>query len=172
MISLEVLFRPKEIAHIFTADCLNHVIRRCTKKFSDDGELVYVYKPHKQEIAQQSKIRKRTIFPGEQWFPFKHLCKDATCTPDIYSDIIFLPGQHDLRRSVIPCRNISCHLGILDSSQAEITDLKMTLLLKVWRWRQHSRDSPWDHNSRWREYYSVSMIMFKFRTWGDTKGTH
>lgn len=55
-----------------------------------------------------------TVFPGEQWFAFEHLREYTTCAPNVDGDIVLLPGQHNLRRTVISRRNVACHLGVLD----------------------------------------------------------
>lgn len=69
------------------------------------------------------------ILAREEWFPFQHLRKDATRTPDINFNIVFLPREHDLRRSVVACRDITSHLRVLDTGQAEITDFQIAILI-------------------------------------------
>lgn len=65
----------------------------------------------------------RTVFAGEQWFSFQHLGKYAPSAPDIHRDIVLLPGQHDFWSPIISRGDVSGHLGILYSSETEITDL-------------------------------------------------
>ena len=69
------------------------------------------------------------IFSREKWLALQHFGKDATSTPDINFDIVLLPGEHDFRGSVITCRNISSHLGVLDTSKTEITNLQIAILV-------------------------------------------
>ena len=65
----------------------------------------------------------RTVFAGEQRLSFQHLGEYAPSAPDIDRDVILLPGQHDLWSPIVPRRDISGHLRILDASETEITDL-------------------------------------------------
>lgn len=39
-------------------------------------------------------------------------------------DVVFLPGEHDLWGAVVSCRNISCHLRILNTGQTKIANLR------------------------------------------------
>jgi hypothetical protein len=45
-------------------------------------------------------------------------------SPQLTGDIVLLPRQHDFRSPVISGRHVSRHLGILDSSQTKVTDLR------------------------------------------------
>ena len=76
-----------------------------------------------KEIPNCGVSPSRTIFTGEQWFPFQHLGKYAPGAPDINRNIVLLPGQHDFRSPVVPRRDVSGHLRVLDAGKAEITDL-------------------------------------------------
>lgn len=38
-------------------------------------------------------------------------------------DVVLLPGQHDLGRSIVSRRDVACHLGILQAGEAEVADL-------------------------------------------------
>jgi hypothetical protein len=69
------------------------------------------------------------IFAGEKRFAVKHLSKDATRAPNIHLNIIFLPSQHDLRCTVVPCRDVTGHLRVLDARQTEITDLQVAIFV-------------------------------------------
>jgi hypothetical protein len=69
------------------------------------------------------------IFARKQGLAFEHLRKDTACTPDIDLDIVFLPCKHDLRRSVISCRDIASHLGVLNSSESEVANLEVAILV-------------------------------------------
>ena len=69
------------------------------------------------------------VFPWEQRLSFKHFCKYTSRTPDIHLNIILLPCEHNLWRTVVPCRDITGHLGILNPSKTEITDFEITVLV-------------------------------------------
>lgn len=45
-------------------------------------------------------------------------------SPLLTCDIVLLPRQHDFRGSVISGRHVSGHLGILNSGQTKVTDLR------------------------------------------------
>lgn len=98
-------------SHVLTADGLDHIIRWGTEKFCDDGKLVDM------------------VLPWKQRFPFKHLRKNAPCTPDIHFHIIFLPREHDFGSAVISCRHVACHLRVLNTGQTEIADFQITVLI-------------------------------------------
>ena len=90
---------------------MDHIIRWCSKQLSDDRELVDM------------------VLAGEQRLALQHLCEDASCAPDINFNIILLPCEHNLRRSVVSCGHISGHLGILDTREAEIADLQVAIFI-------------------------------------------
>jgi hypothetical protein len=69
------------------------------------------------------------ILSREKRLALQHLCKDTTGTPDVNFNIILLPCEHDLRRSVISRGDISGHLRILNSGQAKVADLEITVLV-------------------------------------------
>lgn len=69
------------------------------------------------------------ILSWEQWFALQHFCKNAASTPDINLHVVFLPSKHDFRRSVVSGRNVSGHLGILDTGQAEVANLKIAVFV-------------------------------------------
>lgn len=69
------------------------------------------------------------VLSGEQRLSLQHLCEDTSCTPDINLNIVFLPCEHDLWRSVVSRRDISGHLGVLDPGQTEVADLKVAVLV-------------------------------------------
>jgi hypothetical protein len=90
---------------------MNDVVWWCTEKLCDDRKLIDV------------------IFSWKQWLPFQHFCEDAPCTPDIDLNIILLPGEHDFWRSVVSRRDIAGHLWVLNTGQAKIADLQVTILI-------------------------------------------
>lgn len=63
------------------------------------------------------------IFALKQRLAKHHFGEDACNTPDVNLFIVSLPGEHDLRRSVESRGNVAGHLGLLDTSQAEVADL-------------------------------------------------
>lgn len=69
------------------------------------------------------------ILPWEQRFALQHLGEDAPGTPDVHLHVVLLPREHDLRRTVVPSRDITRHLRVLDPSQAKIADLQVTILV-------------------------------------------
>lgn len=71
----------------------------------------------------------RTVLAREQRFPFQHLCENTPRTPDIYRDVVLLPGEHDLRRAVVPRRDVTRHLRVLYSGKTEIANLQITVLV-------------------------------------------
>ena len=90
---------------------MDHIIWGGSEKLGDDGELVDV------------------VLPGEEGLALQHLRKDAPGTPDVNLHIILLPCEHDLRRSIVSCRDVSRHLRILDSGQAEVADLEIAVFV-------------------------------------------
>lgn len=97
--------------YVFAADALNNVIWWSAQELCDDGELVHV------------------VLAGEQRLALQHLCKNAACAPDVDLDVVLLPREHNLRRSVVPCRDIARHLGVLYTRKSEIADLEITVLV-------------------------------------------
>lgn len=69
------------------------------------------------------------ILSWEKRLALQHLSEDAPRTPDINLDIVFLPCKHDLRRSVVSCRDISSHLGVLQTRKTEIADLEVAIFV-------------------------------------------
>lgn len=49
--------------------------------------------------------------------------------PNVDGLIILLPQKHHLRCSIVPCRHVTCHLLLLSSGHAEVTDLEVTILI-------------------------------------------
>ena len=68
--------------------------------------------------------RKRTVFAGKQRLPFEHLRKDAARAPDVDCDVVLLPREHNFRGTVVPRRDVACHLWVLDPREAEVADLQ------------------------------------------------
>lgn len=69
------------------------------------------------------------ILPREQRFPFQHLSKYAPRTPYIHLDIILLPREHDFGSAVVSCRDVACHLGVLDTGESEVADFEIAVLI-------------------------------------------
>jgi hypothetical protein len=99
------------ITHVLTGDSVDNIIRRSAKELSDDGELVDV------------------VLSREKRFALKHLSENAASTPDINLNVVFLPGEHNLGSSVVSCRNITSHLGVLDSGKTKVADLQIAVFV-------------------------------------------
>ena len=99
------------LTHVLTADSLDNIIRRSAQQFCDDGKLVDV------------------VLSWEQRLALEHFSKDTTCTPDVDLNIVFLPCKHDLRGAVVAGGDVSGHLRVLYTGQAEIADLQITVLV-------------------------------------------
>jgi len=97
--------------HVLAADGLNDIIRRRSEEFGDDGELIDV------------------VLAGEEWLALQHLREDAACTPNVNLNVVLLPGEHDLGRAVVSGRDISGHLWVLDSREAEVANLEIAVLV-------------------------------------------
>ena len=65
-----------------------------------------------------------TVLSREKRLALKHFGKDASRAPDIDGDVVLLPCEHDLRRSIVPRRDITGHLRILNARKTKIADLK------------------------------------------------
>lgn len=103
--------------HILAADSLYHRFWRRTKQLCDDLELVHVCQ------------RLRTVLAGKQRAALEHLREDAAGAPDIDSDVVLLPGEHDLWRAVVPRGHIARHLGVLNTRKAEVADLEVAVFI-------------------------------------------
>lgn len=103
-------FRAR-VAYVLTRNGVDDIVRGGSQQLGDDGELVDV------------------ILSGKQRLTLQHLGKDAAGTPDVYLDVILLPGEHDLGRSVVSRGDVAGHLGILDTGQTEIADLEVAVLV-------------------------------------------
>jgi hypothetical protein len=99
------------ISYVLTADGLDNIIWRSAQQLRDDGELIDV------------------VLSGEQRLAFKHFCKDAPRAPDINLDVILLPGEHNLRCSVVSRRDVSSHLGVLYTGETEVADLEIAVFV-------------------------------------------
>lgn len=69
------------------------------------------------------------VLSWEERLAFKHLCKNATCTPNIDSHIVLLPGEHDFGGTVISCADVTGHLGVLDTGKTKVADLQIAVLV-------------------------------------------
>lgn len=69
------------------------------------------------------------VLSREQWLALQHLSKDASCTPDVNLNIVFLPCEHDFRSPIVSCRDVAGHLRVLYTCQAEIADFEIAILV-------------------------------------------
>lgn len=99
------------MTYIFTGNGVDNIIWWSSEELGDDGELVDV------------------ILSWEQRLAFQHLCENTSRTPNINFDVILLPCKHDFGGSVVSCRDISCHLRILNTGETKIADLKIAVLV-------------------------------------------
>lgn len=98
-------------SHVFAPNGLNDFVGWSSEQFGYDRKLIDV------------------IFAGKQRFAFQHLGEYASGAPDIDLDVVLLPCEHNLRRTVVPRRHVSRHLRILDSRQTKITNLQVAVLV-------------------------------------------
>ena len=100
-----------ETTDILARNGVNHVVWGSPEEFRDDGELVDVVLAREERLA------------------FKHLGEDAAGAPDVDLDVILLPGEHDLGGTVVPRGDVAGHLRILNSGEAKVTNLQVTVLI-------------------------------------------
>lgn len=81
--------------------------------------------PDKEEESRS----KLTVLAGEQRLALQHLGEDTSSAPNVHSNVVLLPGQHDFRRAVVARRNIAGHLGVLDTRKTEVANLEVTVLV-------------------------------------------
>lgn len=98
-------------AYVLAADGLNDIVWWRAKELGDDGELIDV------------------VLAGEEWLSLEHLGKDAASTPDIYLDVVLLPCEHNLGGTVVTRGHVTRHLRVLNTSQAEVANLEITVLI-------------------------------------------
>lgn len=97
--------------HVLAADGLNHIIWGRTQQLRNDRKLVDM------------------VLSREEWLSLQHLGEDAARAPNVDLHVILLPGEHDLGGTVISCGNVTSHLGVLDTSETEIADLQVAVLI-------------------------------------------
>jgi hypothetical protein len=103
--------RLDESKGVLAADGADNIIWRRAEQFGDNGELVDV------------------VLSREKGLALEHLGEDAACTPDVYLDVVLLPREHDLRRSVVSRRDIAGHLRVLDTCKAKVANLQIAVLV-------------------------------------------
>ena len=69
------------------------------------------------------------VLAWEQRLALQHLCEYTSCTPDVHFHVIFLPCEHDLRRSVVPRRYVTSHLWVLYTGKTEVADLQVAVFV-------------------------------------------
>lgn len=99
------------ITYVLASNGVDDIIGRGTKQLSDDGKLVDV------------------ILSREKRLALKHFGKDATGTPNVYLDVVFLPGEHDFGCTVVSGGNVARHLGVLDSCQAKVANFQVAVFV-------------------------------------------
>lgn len=71
----------------------------------------------------------RTVLSGEDGLAENHLCQNAPNRPNVDRVVILLPREHNLRRPVVPRRDVTCHLGILDPRESKVADLEVAVFV-------------------------------------------
>lgn len=99
------------LSYVLAADGLNHIVRRRSKQFCDDGKLIDV------------------ILAGEQGLSLEHLRENAASAPDVNLNVVLLPREHDFGGSVVSRRHISSHLRVLDAGKSEVANLQIAVLV-------------------------------------------
>ena len=97
--------------HVLAANGLDDIVWGSSEELSDDGELVDV------------------VLSGEQRLALEHLSEDASRTPNVHLDVVLLPREHNLGRAVVTGRDVTRHLGVLYTGQAEIADFQIAVLV-------------------------------------------
>lgn len=69
------------------------------------------------------------VLSGEERLALEHLGEDATSAPDIDFHVVLLPGEHDLGGSVVSGGDVASHLRVLDSSETEVANLEIAVLV-------------------------------------------
>lgn len=108
---LDQTFRCPTATHILASDGVDDIVGRGAQQLSDDGELMHM------------------VLAREQGLAIEHLGENAARTPDVDLDIVFLPRQHDFGGSVVSCRDVAGHLGVLDAGKAEVANLQIAVLV-------------------------------------------
>ncbi len=90
---------------------MDNIVRWSAKQLGNNRELVDMILSREKRLALQ------------------HLSKDTSGGPDVDLHIVLLPGEHNLRRSVVPRRNITGHLWVLDTRKTEIADFQIAVLV-------------------------------------------
>jgi hypothetical protein len=103
--------RLDESKCVLAANGADNIIWRGAEQFGDDGELVDV------------------VLSGEKGLALEHLGEDAACAPDVHLDVVLLPREHDLGRSVVSRRDIAGHLRVLDTCKAKVANLQVAVLV-------------------------------------------
>lgn len=69
------------------------------------------------------------VLAGEKRLSLKHFGENAAGAPDIDLHVVFLPGEHNLRCTVVSSRDITGHLGVLNACQTEVADFEIAILI-------------------------------------------
>lgn len=69
------------------------------------------------------------VFAGEERLGCEHLSENTSRAPDVHLHVIFLPGEHNFRCSVVSRRHITSHLRVLNSGQAKVANLEIAVFI-------------------------------------------
>jgi len=100
-----------ESESVLAADGLDNIIRWGSEQLGNNGELVDM------------------VLSGEQRLALEHLGEDTSNTPDIDFNIVLLPSEHDFGGSVVSRRDITGHLGILNTGKTKVANLQVAVLV-------------------------------------------
>ena len=97
--------------YIFTGNGMDDIVGWSAQQLCNNGKLIDM------------------VFSWKKGFAFQHFCKDAACAPYINLDVVLLPGEHNLRSTVVSRRNIASHLRVLDACETEVAYLQIAVLI-------------------------------------------
>jgi hypothetical protein len=99
------------VTYVLAANGLDNIVRWGSEQLGNDGELVDV------------------VLSGEQRLTLEHLGENTSNTPDIDFNIVLLPGEHDFGGSVVSRRDVTGHLGILNTGKTKVANLQIAVLV-------------------------------------------
>jgi hypothetical protein len=113
-----------KFTNVFAANGLDYVIRWRPEQFRDNRELVHVYVHKLSETWNETWWWSRlTILSRKEGLSLEHLSENASRAPNVDSNIVFLPREHDLGGPIITRRHVASHLRILYSGKSKVTYL-------------------------------------------------
>lgn len=128
-----------EHAHILAANGLDHILRGRAQQLRDDRELVDVW----IGSAGQSPRRTHDPCPGRAVVP---QASPQRCNPRSRcplrrvssvgnaggrrtSNVVLLPGEHDLGGAIVARGDVARHLGVRETGEAKVANLEIAVLV-------------------------------------------